>query len=489
MSLTFDWDNGRRQGTIRGDTFDQVRERFSVKNDAAKFARKYGRRFVPARKYVITPAGRFDAGLYKEILEYITSNNVDSDISVTDEFYDRVKPSYEDVKPRKLSLDLRDYQSDIVSKCLKGGRGVVVLATAGGKTLTIASLIESIYSQYDNTDFHAVVVVPDRGLVEQTFNDFVEYGVSFSVSKWTGDDELDISSNVVICNLGILQSSKSDTEWIHHVDACFVDEVHKLRRDNKINKIINKIHTPHRYGFTGTMPEEDIDQWNIIGKIGPVLYEKNSADLRSENYIAQAKVQILDLKYIDKPKYVLYPSEPMTPTKKYRREIDFLIGNEFRNNIISSLCSKVDKNILVLIDYIEHGEVVMEYVEKNCENKKCYFIRGDVEVEDRDRVRKLMEIRDDIVVIAISKIFSTGINIKNLHYIIFGSGGKAKIKTIQSIGRGLRLHTNKQELIIFDIGDDLVYGSQHLAKRIVHYDKEQIQYGRKTIEENSEEAG
>ena len=231
------------------------------------------------------------------------------------------------------------------------------------------------------------------------------------------------------------------------------------------------------------MPEELMDQWNIIGKIGPVLYEKNSAALREENYIAQVKAQIIDLKYETQPKYVLYPSEPLTPTKRYRREIDFIINSDFRNNIISKLSENFDKNSLILIDYIEHGEILFDCVQRRCKDKKVYFIRGNVAVEDRDKIRQLMEISDDIVIIAISKIFSTGINIKNLHYIVFAGGGKAKIKTIQSIGRGLRLHKTKQQLIILDIGDDLMYGRQHLQKRIEHYDKEKICYGRKTIRE------
>ena len=96
--------------------------------------------------------------------------------------------------------------------------------------------------------------------------------------------------------------------------------------------------------------------------------------------------------------------------------------------------------------------------------------------------------QDNVVVIAISKIFSTGINIKNLHYIVFGSGGKAKIKTIQSIGRGLRLHKNKTELIIFDIGDDLQYGLQHLAKRVIHYGKERIEYGVQEIKQTNNQS-
>jgi superfamily II DNA or RNA helicase len=468
---------------IKCESLNQIREHFSVKNDAAKFARRFGGRFIPARKYTITPAGRFDAGLYKDILQFVTDNNVEDEINYTDTFKQHIKPGYDKHTPLQLNLKLRDYQEDIVNRCLKVGRGTVILATAGGKTLTMASLLESIYQQYDKNDFKAVIMVPDRGLVEQTYSDLEEYGVNFSVSKWTGDDDLDLSTNVVICNLGILQSSKSDTSWVHHVDLCIIDEVHKVRQGNKINKIINKIHTPHRFGFTGTMPEELMDQWNIIGKIGPVLYEKNSAALREENYIAQVKAQIIDLKYETQPKYVLYPSEPLTPTKRYKREIDFIINSDFRNNIISKLSEKFDKNSLILIDYIEHGEILFDCVQRRCKDKKVYFIRGNVAVEDRDKIRQLMETSDDIVIIAISKIFSTGINIKNLHYIVFAGGGKAKIKTIQSIGRGLRLHKTKQQLIILDIGDDLMYGRQHLQKRIEHYDREKICYGRRTIRE------
>ena len=96
-----------------------------------------------------------------------------------------------------------------------------------------------------------------------------------------------------------------------------------------------------------------------------------------------------------------------------------------------------------------------------------------------------MEEEDNVIVVAISKIFSTGINIKNLHYILFGSGGKAKIKTIQSIGRGLRLHKDKSKLIIFDIADNLQYGMQHLQKRIKLYEKESIEYGLQEITENN----
>ena len=116
-------------------------------------------------------------------------------------------------------------------------------------------------------------------------------------------------------------------------------------------------------------------------------------------------------------------------------------------------------------------------------NKQVFFIRGEVAIDEREKVKKLMENTTNVVCIAISKIFSTGINIKNLHYIVFAGGGKAKIKIIQSIGRGLRLHKDKTGVIIIDIADMLHYSNQHYTKRLKLYKNEKIDYGIKRIKE------
>lgn len=479
MVIKFDWDRARRQGIVSGDFFPNIREHFSVKNEGAVFARYRGG-FAPSRKYAITPGGRFDPGMFYCISEFLQESNYEGQIVMTKDFTDNMSVKYDFKNTSDLKLKLRDYQSDIVDRCLVNGKGVVVLATAGGKTLTIASLLESIYN--DNKEFTCALIVPDLGLVEQTAADFEDYGVNFTYSKWTGKNELNVGSNVVICNLGILQSSKSDTDWLRYVDVCIVDEVHKIRRGNKVNKLFSVINTSHKFGFTGTMPEGKIDQWNVIGKIGPIIYEKNSSALRDDNYIADVKIQVLKMFYKDRPHY---PQVLRNPSERYRAELDFIMQNNFRNNVLAKLCNKLDKNGLIMVDYIDHGTTLHKHLTKMCPDKKVYFIRGEVDIDDREKVKKLMEMEDNIIVVAISKIFSTGINIKNLHYIIFGSGGKAKVKIIQSIGRGLRLHKNKSKLIIFDIGDSLQYGLQHLEKRLAHYRKENIEYGIQEISEDN----
>ena len=476
MSIKFTLDKSGQKGVMSGDMFEDIRETFSVNNDAAKFMR-YRSRFAPSRKYAITPGGKFDIGLYYEIKKYLVSQSVTGNILVEDSFRDIATPKYNINQISELSLELRGYQQKIVDMCLKIGRGVCVLATAGGKTLTIASLIQSVFET--NKSMKCLLIVPDLGLVNQTHSDFKEYGVSFLHSKWTGNDSLNLGSNVIIANMGILQSAKSDVSWTSHVDMVIVDEVHKLRKTNKINKVLRGIRTPHRFGFTGTMPEEKIDQWNIIGLIGPILFEKNSYQLRQDDYISPVVAQVLKLEYSSQPE----KGKKGDPTDGYRKEHDFIIESTFRNNIISKLSNNFSNNALILIDYIRHGEELYDCIKKECPDKVVYFIQGEVEVSQRDTIKKIIEDKNNVVCIAISKIFSTGVNIKNLHYIVFAGGGKAKIKILQSIGRGLRKHESKDKLTIVDIADQLKYGYQHMVKRMTFYKKEKINYGIKKITE------
>jgi len=136
-----------------------------------------------------------------------------------------------------------------------------------------------------------------------------------------------------------------------------------------------------------------------------------------------------------------------------------------------------------LINNINHGQHLFDLFSKNLPDKQVYFIRGEVDVEDRDKVKAIMETSNNVVCIAISAIFSTGVNIKNIHMIIFAAGGKSFIRTVQSIGRGLRLNENKDELIIIDICDLLDYGSNHAEKRKEIYNKEKITFSQHLIKE------
>jgi superfamily II DNA or RNA helicase len=473
VNIVIDYDK-KKQGIIQTNDLDIIREHFSVADKQAGIKKKYSR-WAPTRKYVITPSGRFDIGLFPEIYSYIQSLNVPYKLLVTDKFKEQFFIGYDKNCPDELNISLRDYQQECIEKCIKLGRGTVRIATAGGKTLVMATLINTVKPN------KCIVIVPGAQLVEQTYNDFVEYGLQ-DVSKWDGNNKLDPNSKVIVVGANILYSKTQDKSILDQADLLLVDEVHKLKRGSSLSKIVDKIPTSHRFGFTGSMPEDLLDEWNILGKIGPVVYTKTSKELRDENFISNLKIQILKLKYKEPLQYSVIPSMA-NPTAMYEEEKEFVYNHPFRNKVIGTLCDKLDQNVLVLVDRIDHQKLLTEEVKRYAPEKEVHFIRGEVDVDAREEIRKLMEKKSNVVCIAMSAIFSTGINIKNLHYIIFAAGGKAKVRTIQTIGRGLRLHDDKEKLIIFDLADDLIYSNRHVEKRIQIYEKEQIYYERReTVE-------
>ena len=481
MSIIFDWDKKYNKGIIKSDLLDVIREHFSVKNKTAYITKHYSG-FAPSRKYAITNAGRFDLGLFKDICKKLVELQLP--FSATDDFKKEYFIPYEFYKDDlpKLSLELRDYQITATNAALKQGTGNIVISMAGGKTLIIATLIQSIRN---NTNKNlTLIIVPSIQLVEQTYKDFIDYGLdSTNITRWSGKHKKDPKAEIIIASSSILQSKLSDRSFFKDLDLLIVDEAHKCRKGNKINKLIDQIPTPHKFGFTGTMPPDKIDYWNVVGKLGPVVYEKTSKELRDEKYISDGIIEVIKLEYNNMPIHTEVPSI-LKPTVAYDTECDFLYENQFRNNIINNLCDRLDKNTLIIVDRIIHGEAIYNTI-KELHKKKVYFIQGSVSLEAREEIRTLMEDRDDIICIAISKIFSTGINIKNLHYIIFGDAGKAKIKIIQSIGRGLGLHETKNKLVIFDIADNLTYGKRHLEERINLYDQEKYKYKITTLNEKN----
>ena len=158
----------------------------------------------------------------------------------------------------------------------------------------------------------------------------------------------------------------------------------------------------------------------------------------------------------------------------YKNELKYLYKSEDRNNLIKKLVKKLNNNSLILVNHLEHGELLQELL--TISGKETFFIRGSMEVADRIAIIALMEKQDNIICIAMSSIFSTGINITNLHYILFVAGGKSFIRTIQSIGRGLRLHKTKNRLTLFDLYDNMEHSSWHGEERKRFYEKEKIEW-------------
>ena len=464
------------------DVFERLRTHFSIPNEGKKFITGPRKRFIPDRIYFITPTGSCLFGMAPDILAWIQKNVHDRTVkyNFSEDFKRRFaldKFTEDDVQD-DLKFKLRSYQKECVGLALKHGFGTFVLGTGAGKTLTISSILHNLF--YHGKIKKAMILVPDNSLVTQ-FNDELvnQYGLKQKICLFYDKfNIIDKDADIIIANrpLFLARFAANEKFFREELDCLIVDEAHSIKRDNKVSKMLEKIRAKYRFGFTGTLAENIEDKYKNIGILGPIRYEKTSKELRDEGFLSSVMVNCLFLDY----------GKNVCTGLNYLGEKELLSTLDIRNDFIARLLCACKKNSLVMVNFLNHGFALEDTVKKVNEElgtkKDIYFIRGEIETDVRDEIKKLMEKNSNIVCIAITKIFSTGINIKNLHNIVLAAGGKSSVTVVQSIGRGLRLHPDKKELNIWDIADKgYKYSLNHAIRRKEIYDSEKIPVVSRTI--------
>ena len=234
----------------------------------------------------------------------------------------------------------------------------------------------------------------------------------------------------------------------------------------------------YRYGFTGTLDGSQTHKWVLEGLFGPSYKVTKTDELIRQGHLAQLDIQCLVLKH------------PPQKFETYQDEIEYLITHEQRNNFIKNLTLDLKGNTLVLFSRVEaHGAVLYEKINTNKkDDRRVFFVHGGVDTEERELVREITERENNAIIVASYGTFSTGINIRNLHNIIFASPSKSRVRNLQSIGRVLRKGANKIKAILYDIADDCTKNSKrnytlnHLIERIKIYNEENFNYEIITIQ-------
>ena len=240
---------------------------------------------------------------------------------------------------------------------------------------------------------------------------------------------------------------------------------------------MNKCHTtPYRIGTTGTLDGTKTHKLVLEGLFGQVYRTTTTKNLIETKQLADLKIFGIILKYSDEVRKAV-------KNFTYQQEMDYIVQYEQRNKFIRNLALDQKGNTLVLFQYVEkHGKILNDMINDKTKQRKVFFIYGGTETQQRENARKITEGEKDAIIIASFGTFSTGINIKNLHNIIFASPSKSRIRNLQSIGRGLRIGSNKSKCKLFDIGDDLSWRSRknytllHMVERIKIYADEDFDY-------------
>ena len=317
-----------------------------------------------------------------------------------------------------------------------------------------------------------MIVVPTTSLVEQLTGDFDSYGWSsedYCHKIYAGKEKQTNKPVTITTWQSIYKMPKS---WFEQFDVVIGDEAHQFKAKSLIG-IMTKLHNcKHRIGFTGTLDGSNTNQLVLEGLFGPVNKVVKTRQLIDKGYLSSLKINILLLQHEE------------SSFESYQEEMDYICRHERRNKFIQNLTLSQTGNTLVLFAYVEkHGQVLYDMINSKVSgNRKVFFVHGGVETEDREEVRRITEEQPDAIIIASYGTFSTGINIRNLHNIIFASPSKSRVRNLQSIGRALRKSESKDSAILYDIADDFTKGERrnytlnHMIERIKTYSQENFNY-------------
>ena len=367
------------------------------------------------------------------------------------------------------TIKARDYQYTAIYEALRKKRKLIVSPTGSGKSFMIYSIVRFL----QETGQKIIIVVPTTSLVEQMYKDFDDYGwvsEEFCHKVYAGHEKISPKPVTITTWQSVYKQS---IKYFECFDAVIGDEAH-LFKAKSLTDILTKLHhAKYRVGFTGTLDGSKTNKLVLEGLFGPHEKITSTNELIQQGHLSRLKIKIIALKH--------------QPIKfdTYHDEIEYLISHSMRNNFIKNLALDLGGNTLILFNYVEkHGEPLYELINNSVRSdRKIFFVHGGVDVKDREEIRSITETEDNAIIVASYGTFSTGINIKKLHNIIFASPSKSRVRNLQSIGRVLRKGENKNTAILYDIADDTSkdsihpnYTLKHLLERVKIYNQENFDY-------------
>jgi superfamily II DNA or RNA helicase len=351
---------------------------------------------------------------------------------------------------------LRDYQVDAINKFLNNPQSLQEIATGAGKTITTATLAH-LCEKYGRT----IIIVPNKSLVEQTEEDFVN--VDLDVGVYYGDRK-DLGKTHTICtwqSLNILDKKSKNAEhdlltlaeFLDGVKTVIVDEVHMAKAEVLKNLLTKNLSNACiRWGLTGTVPKEQFESESIFASIGPVIGGIKAHELQEKGVLSSCHVNVVQL--IDLPEF-----------KQYSDELKYLVTDDDRMSYISNLIKEISNsgNTLVLVNRIDSGKFLVN------ELPDSVFISGEVKTKDRKEEYDEIKTANNKVIVATYGVAAVGINIPRIFNLVLLESGKSFVRVIQSIGRGIRKAEDKDFVQIWDITSTCKFAKRHLTERKKFY--------------------
>ena len=457
------------------DIAQELSAYFTFNVPGAKFSPAFRNRVWDGKIRLFSAATHY---IYGGLVPYIQqfANERDYDVEFSDNSFADTNFSLEEANQFVSRLNLpedrqpRDYQLDAFVHAVRKRRALLLSPTASGKSLIIYLLSRFFRSNPDKI----LIVVPTTSLVHQMASDFISYGCNeqYIHKIFSGQEKLTDAPFVITTWQSVYKLPKT---WYAQFHCVVGDEAHLFKANSLKTMMTKLVNCPYRFGFTGTLDGTQTHKLVLEGMFGQVKKVTTTVELMDQNHITRLKIKAITLSY----------SDDLRKTYKgidYQSEIDFIVTHPPRNKFITNLVLSQKQNTLVLFKLKTHGKSLFDQITSKCNDRKTFYVDGDIDGLVREDIRKAVEEEQNAIIIASLGTFSTGVNIRNLHNVIFTSPSKSRIKTLQSIGRSLRLNTNKEFATLYDIADDLSWKSKknhtilHFIERVKMYDDEKFDY-------------
>jgi len=399
------------------------------------------------------------------------TSEINSEINVTESF--SLVEAVDFVRTLDLPHEIRDYQLNAFVQAVRNRRLLLLSPTASGKSLILYVILRWL----QESDYkRGLLIVPTTSLVEQMYTDFESYGYDsekYCHRQYSGKEK---HTNKLLTITTWQSIYKNDTDYFEQFDFVMGDEAHQFKAKSLTTILSGCTSAKYRIGTTGTLDGTQTHRLVLEGLFGPVYKATTTSELIDKGQLASFKIKCLILKH----------NEAICKQARdwdYNTEIDYIVQNPARNEFIRNLALSLNGNTLILFQFVEkHGKDLYSIIKDSVKDRHVFFVFGGTDVEVRESVRAITEKERDAIIVASYGTFSTGVNIRNLHNIIFASPSKSRIRNLQSIGRGLRKGDNKEEAVLFDIADDFRIGKfvnytlKHFIERVKIYDDEKFNY-------------
>lgn len=464
----------RNINSYKNGSWDGVKRFFNLNEKTLK------RGFL---KDLITLCKHYDINI-----DYISEDlkiEIENSKEIKQGLIDYLKDIYEELNPE---FKIRKYQAKAFVNAIENSRRFFVCPTSSGKTFIMFLILKFYMDCILEPDEKILIILPSVSLMKQTYKEICEYEKTSAIGKnvhmiYSGQEKNSKKQIYLSTYQSIYKKSK---KYFKKFKVLIVDEAHHAKAESILSIMDKCSRAVYRVGMTGSLNDLKVDKKTMVAYFGEIKEIISIKELEEKGYISKSNILVVNLKYNNYWKYALkYKGD-------YQNEVKFISTFNPRNKKIVKLISKYKGNKLLLFNRKKQGKKIKEYVEKL--GIKCYFIDGTTPIDTREEIRMQMEKEENAILVASWQCIATGFSIKKLYYVVFCSTYKSPIKTLQAIGRGLRLHKDKKMVRVIDFVDDMrlnkkIRGAKsknhlykHSLKRQKLYFKKEFNYKIKEIE-------